>query len=185
MTEPGRAVQLLPRPNPEGTADGSGGGESKGAILIVDDDRNHAEGTADVLEGAGYSCDIAVGGKQGLDALRRRQYDLVLTDLVMADADGLAILRHAQEINPFVAVIVFTGSLGLLRLPTFFERVHAPTMGTTLGTACILVGSMIQFGLLESRPVMHEILIAAFMTFSTPVTYMLLGRAALQREHGD
>lgn len=83
------------------------------------------------------------------------------------------------------AALAFVGSLGLVRLPTFFERVHAPTMGTTLGTALVLVGSMVQFTGLESRLVMHEILIAVFMTFSTPVTYMLLGRAALQRERGD
>ena len=82
------------------------------------------------------------------------------------------------------AAAAFTGSLGLLRLPTFFERVHAPTMGTTLGTASILAGSMVLFGSLEGRLAMHEILIAAFMTLSTPVTYMLLGRAALQREQG-
>jgi two-component system response regulator HydG len=81
----------------------------KGVILIVDDDRNHAEGIADVLEQVGYSCDIETSGRAGLEALRKRQYDLVLTDLVMADAGGLEILRQAQEINPFVAVIVFTG----------------------------------------------------------------------------
>lgn len=83
------------------------------------------------------------------------------------------------------ACAAFIGSLGLLRLPTFFERVHAPTLGTTLGTAFILAGSMLQFGVMESRLVLHEILIAVFMTFSTPVTYMILGRAALQREHGE
>ncbi|HVR74678.1 MAG TPA: sigma-54 dependent transcriptional regulator [Planctomycetota bacterium] len=79
------------------------------AILIIDDDKNHAEGTADVLEMASYSCDIATSGRQGVEALQKRQYDLVLTDLVMADVGGLEILRHAQQINPFVAVIVFTG----------------------------------------------------------------------------
>ena len=82
------------------------------------------------------------------------------------------------------ALAACIGSLGLMRLPTFFERVHAPTMGTTLGTALILAGSMLHFGWIESRPVLHEILIAAFMTFSTPATYMLLGRAALQRHPG-
>jgi len=82
---------------------------AKGAILIVDDDRNHAEGTRDVLEMVGYSCDLATSGKSGLEALRKRQYDLVLTDLVMSDAGGLEILRQAQETNPFVAVIVITG----------------------------------------------------------------------------
>jgi len=82
------------------------------------------------------------------------------------------------------AITAFVGSLGLLRLPTFFERVHAPTMGTTLGAALVLAGSMLHFGVLESRLVLHEILIWVFMTISTPVTYLLLCRAALQRDRG-
>ena len=81
------------------------------------------------------------------------------------------------------ALLAFLGSLGLLRMKTFFERVHPPTMGTTLGTALVLAGSMLYFSALESRPVLHEILIAVFMTVTTPVTYLLLGRAALRREH--
>ena len=83
------------------------------------------------------------------------------------------------------AAITFVGSLGLLRLPTFFDRTHAPTMGTTLGAALILAGSMLHFGVLESRFVMHEILIGVFMAISTPATYLLLGRAALQRDRSD
>ena len=83
------------------------------------------------------------------------------------------------------ALTAFVGSLGLLRLPTFFERVHAPTMGTTLGAALVLAGSMLHFMVLESRPVLHEILIGVFMTISTPATYLLLGRAALQRDRVD
>ena len=81
------------------------------------------------------------------------------------------------------ALLAFIGALGLVRLPTFFERVHPPTMGTTLGTALVLAGSMLYFSALESRLVLHEILIAVFMTVTTPVTYLLLGRAALRREH--
>ena len=80
------------------------------------------------------------------------------------------------------ALLAFFGSLGLLRLKTFYERVHPPTMGTTLGTGLILIGSMLHFSALEGRAVMHEVLIAVFMTFSTPVTYMLLLRAALHRD---
>ncbi|MFL6567274.1 MAG: monovalent cation/H(+) antiporter subunit G [Burkholderiales bacterium] len=83
------------------------------------------------------------------------------------------------------ALLAFLGSLGLLRMKTFFERVHPPTMGATLGTALVLAGSMLYFTLLESRLVLHEILIGVFMTLSTPVTYILLGRAALRREHQD
>ena len=83
------------------------------------------------------------------------------------------------------ALLAFVGSLGLVRLKTFYERVHPPTMGTTLGTALILIGSMLYFTALESRPVLHEILIGVFMIVSTPVTYMLLGRAALHRDRED
>ena len=73
------------------------------------------------------------------------------------------------------AIFAFVGALGLVRLDTFFERVHPPTMGTTLGTGFILAGSMLHFGTL------HEILIAVLMVLNTPVTYLLLGRAALRR----
>jgi multicomponent K+:H+ antiporter subunit G len=83
------------------------------------------------------------------------------------------------------AFLVLSGSLGLLRLKSFYERVHPPTMGTTLGTGLILVGSMLYFSALESRAVLHEILIGVFMTLSTPVTYMLLVRAALHRDRAE
>ena len=82
------------------------------------------------------------------------------------------------------ACFAFLGSVGLVRLRTFFERAHPPTMGTTLGAALVLLGSMLYFALVESHPVLHEALIAVFLVVTTPVTYMLLGRAALDRERG-
>jgi multicomponent K+:H+ antiporter subunit G len=83
------------------------------------------------------------------------------------------------------AALALLGSLGLLRLPTFYERVHPPTMGTTLGTGFVLAASMLLFSVLESRPVLHEIVIAVFVIVTTPVTYMLLVRAAVHRDRTD
>ena len=83
------------------------------------------------------------------------------------------------------ALVACLGSFGLLRLRTFYERVHPPTMGTTLGTALVLAGSMLHFTALGSRPVIHEILIGAMTIVTTPVTYMWLVRAALRRDAGD
>jgi multicomponent K+:H+ antiporter subunit G len=83
------------------------------------------------------------------------------------------------------AALVFLGSLGLLTLKTFYERVHPPTMGTTLGTGLVLIASMVFFSVQESRPVLHELVIAAFMTITTPVTYMVLVRAALYRDRAE
>ncbi|MGQ0752812.1 MAG: monovalent cation/H(+) antiporter subunit G [Betaproteobacteria bacterium] len=95
----------------------------------------------------------------------------------MTYAAGLLILCGA--------LLTFSGSVGLVRFKTFYERVHPPTMGTTLGTGLILIGSMLYFGALESRPVLHEVLIGAFMTITTPVTYMLLVRAAVHRDQAE
>lgn len=79
------------------------------------------------------------------------------------------------------AALTLIGSLGLLRLDSFYQRIHAPTLGTTLGTGAILVGSMIFFTALGARPVLHEILIAVFVTVTTPVTFILLVRATRHR----
>jgi multicomponent K+:H+ antiporter subunit G len=80
------------------------------------------------------------------------------------------------------SVVTLIGSLGLLRLGNFYARVHAPTLGATFGMGSILVGSALCFSVLKARPVVHEVLIAVFVTLTTPVTLMLLARAALYRD---
>lgn len=80
------------------------------------------------------------------------------------------------------AIFALIGSLGLLRMRTFYERVHPPTMGTTAGVGLTLAASMLLFSALESRPVLHELVIAVFTVITTPVTYVLLVRAAVHRD---
>lgn len=83
------------------------------------------------------------------------------------------------------ASLTLIGAIGTLRFRSFFERVHAPTLGTSWGTGAIVIGSMIFFSALQSRPVFHEILIGIFITVTTPVTLMLLARAALYRDRAE
>jgi len=97
-------------------------------------------------------------------------------DLPLAVAALTALLVLAG------ATLALIGALGLLRLKTFYERVHAPTLGTTLGTGLVLIASIVLFSALESRAVLHEVAIGIFMTVTTPVTFMLLVRAAVQRD---
>lgn len=105
-------------------------------------------------------------------------------------------MTHAAELPVFVevltavlvlagAALALIGSLGLLRLKTFYDRVHAPTLGATLGTGLVLIASILLFSTLESRPVLHEILIGVFMAVTTPVTFMLLVRAAMHRDQSE
>jgi multicomponent K+:H+ antiporter subunit G len=102
-------------------------------------------------------------------------------------------MTHAAELPLWAALgasmlllvgagVTLIGSLGLLRLRTFYERVHAPTLGTTLGTASIVCASMITFTALQNRPVLHELLIIVFLALTTPVTLMILVRAAVFRD---
>jgi multicomponent K+:H+ antiporter subunit G len=78
-----------------------------------------------------------------------------------------------------------TGALGLLRLGNFYQRVHAPTLGSTLGAGCVLFASMIFFSILQTRPIVHEVLIAVFVTVTTPVTLLVLVRAAVHRDRAE
>lgn len=78
-------------------------------------------------------------------------------------------------------LLALTGALGLLRLPTFYARMHPPTMGTTLGTGCVLIASLVVSSAVADRPVIHELLIAGFLTMTAPVTAILLMRAARSR----
>ncbi|AEC19159.1 putative monovalent cation/H+ antiporter subunit G [Pusillimonas sp. T7-7] len=79
-------------------------------------------------------------------------------------------------------VLTLTGSLGLLRLPTFYSRIHAPTLGNTLGVFCVLVASILVSSFLEQRLIVHQILITVFLVITSPVTAMLLMRAGIKRK---
>lgn len=83
------------------------------------------------------------------------------------------------------AGLALIGSFGLVRFRNFYDRIHAPTLGTTLGIGSVLVGSMLFFTVMEGRAVLHELLIAVFMVLTTPVTLMLLARAALYRDRRE
>lgn len=78
--------------------------------------------------------------------------------------------------------IILIGALGLLRLPNFYQRIHGPAITVTLGAGCVLLASMLYFTVLQSRPVLHELIIAAFILMTAPVVTMLLMRAAVYRD---
>ena len=82
----------------------------------------------------------------------------------------------------FGAVLTLIGCIGLARFQSFYERVHAPTLGTSLGTLAILGASVLYFSTSGQRVAVHEVLILVFVSITTPVTLMLLARAALHRD---
>ena len=80
------------------------------------------------------------------------------------------------------ASIILTGALGLLRLPTFYQRMHGPALIVTLGAGCLLLASMLYFTVTQSRLVIHEVIISAFLLLTAPVVAMTITRAAVYRD---
>jgi multicomponent K+:H+ antiporter subunit G len=79
-------------------------------------------------------------------------------------------------------IFALAGAIGLVRLQSFYQRVHAPTLGSSMGMALILTSSILYFSVTRGALVLHEILIAVFLTLTTPISLMLIVRAALARD---
>ena len=78
-------------------------------ILVIDDERVIGEGCRLVLREEGYAVSICMTGREGLDAVLKGQYDLVLLDLQLPDMDGMDILRTVHNADPSVYFVVITG----------------------------------------------------------------------------
>ena len=78
-------------------------------VLIIDNDQSHAETVAEGLQRAGFACRVATSGTQGAKMIEEEAFDVVITDLVMSDIDGLGILARAKKVLPESEVIVITG----------------------------------------------------------------------------
>ncbi|MBF0496732.1 MAG: sigma-54-dependent Fis family transcriptional regulator [Deltaproteobacteria bacterium] len=80
-----------------------------GAVLIVDDEQIARENLAYTLKKEGYDTCCVDGGKAALAELKKREFDLVMTDLRMPEVDGMEVLRHTKSSYPETEVIVITG----------------------------------------------------------------------------
>lgn len=77
--------------------------------------------------------------------------------------------------------ITLIGSIGLVRLPDVFMRLHAPTKSTTLGVGSVMLGSLVYFTAYGTRVSVHELLLVVFLFTTAPVSAHLIARAAMHR----
>jgi two-component system response regulator HydG len=78
-------------------------------VLVIDNDKSHAQAMAETLERVGYDCTVATSGPDGARCIDQDSFGVVITDLVMNEVDGEEILRRAKETLPDCEVIVVTG----------------------------------------------------------------------------
>lgn len=77
------------------------------------------------------------------------------------------------------AFFTFVGSVGFIKLPDFFMRLHGPTKATTLGVGSILIASSIYFSTKNGEISLHEVLVTLFLFITAPVGAHLMAKAAL------
>jgi CheY-like chemotaxis protein len=85
-------------------------------ILIVDDERMIADTLSAIFRGAGYETFTAYNGQLGLDAARTLSPELVLSDVVMPELDGVSMAMQIRTSQPEVKVLLFSGQAGTLNL---------------------------------------------------------------------
>ncbi len=78
-------------------------------ILIVDDEEIMREFLREVLSDQGYEIDLASSGREAVEKLEQGKYELVITDIVMPELDGLGVVAAAKGLDYDVDVIVMTG----------------------------------------------------------------------------
>lgn len=81
---------------------------SPNSVLVVEDEENIRELLQEVLAGAGYVCDTAVNGQEAIEKLRRKGFDLVITDILMPVKSGMDLLKEARALSPDTAFIMVT-----------------------------------------------------------------------------
>ena len=77
---------------------------------------------------------------------------------------------------------ILVGSIGLIKMPDFFMRLHGPTKATTLGMASLLIAANIYFSIESGSINLKEILITIFLLITAPITGYMLIKSAIHHD---
>ena len=95
-------------PSDNGRKDDGSRARKTARVLVVDDDTAVQTMIAVALERHGYAVELAGGGREALSALEMNTFNLVLTDVVMQDIDGIALLDRIHALQPNLPVVMVT-----------------------------------------------------------------------------
>lgn len=82
--------------------------ERAARILVVEDDPDGRRSVADALEDAGWKVEAVENGNSAVAALSKDEFDVVLSDLVLPDINGLDVLERARKLHPQLPVLIMT-----------------------------------------------------------------------------
>lgn len=97
------------------------------SILVVDDDAETRFVLALCLRHLGYEVTVATGGREAIDFLERRSFDVVITDMLMPDTDGLEVITAVRKLHFGTGIVAMTGG------GEYLETAHLLKLGRLLG----------------------------------------------------
>ena len=99
-------------------------------ILVVDDEPLVAGLMADVLVMDGHEVDTAKNGREALEKIAARSYDLIVSDLRMPELDGVGLYRELERGRPTLLgrFLFVSGTREPLEYASFLEATHAPVL---------------------------------------------------------
>ena len=84
-----------------------------GSILIVDDEEDIRHALTMVLEGAGYDVMVASNGNEAVELQREQPVDLIITDIIMPEKDGVSTIKELRQKFPGIRIIAISGGGGV------------------------------------------------------------------------
>ncbi|ENN90119.1 monovalent cation/H(+) antiporter subunit G [Bartonella bovis] len=81
--------------------------------------------------------------------------------------------------------LTLIGAIGLMRFSCFYERLHMPSLGASLGTGSIVIAAILYSIFVDGHFIVHDALLVIFTLITIPVTTMLLSQAAAHRDHSQ
>lgn len=91
-------------------------------ILVIDDDELARSVVRELLEEQGHQVVEAGNSQEGVDAFRRREIDLIITDLFMPPEGGLGVIQKVRALDQDIKIVVMSG-MGLDNREVIFQRV--------------------------------------------------------------
>ena len=126
---------------------------AKANILLIDDETIALSNLTHVLQREGYAVTACKSGEDGLAAIQKNAFDLVLTDLKMPGIDGIEVLRHIRATTPDVPVIMITGHA---TLDSAVEAMKAGAYHYIAKPFRLAEAREVVRGALEMRRIRHE-----------------------------